>query len=502
MTNKNNKGFSLIELIIAVAILSILLSPIIIQISQTLSTSSKAKERQYVVENANYVMEYFKKYDKTELGSDGTVSIQSYSTSSVACTAVSASLSTLGTINYNASIYVLDDKELGKKHTKYGRTVVLDDLSNNLLENKLIAKQDFTTSEEANLEASGYKKTSEGTYVKYDSVTSGTSSVNVIKSIVCETRTEEYENPNTASLGYIQNLDATKAAIIQGDASNMDSQVEKEFYGKKMDHLKEYNYSAWEAAMSSVTGENIFSSNVYGETMTKMTKLSITQGTDASTGLKYYDVSCDVYYEDAYTLYSHSITDKLKYNVYGQRFYTNKAPDIFFVYEPFVTVSSTNIVTYARHDYITTYCDAGSSESKIYLIKPDESQFLAKGLTEPSTGEYAGIKAYWTKYNGSYTPVTLHINNINATGVPELKIFTNLTISSENVNSMFDVTAVSAVQSMELPSEGTVRNAYDSGDIQNMDADTRTAERLYTITVSLSSGDGNITTFTGSKGEN
>ena len=52
MAKKKNSGFSLIEVVIAVAILGLLITPILTQIVQTSNTSRKAKERQAAVENA------------------------------------------------------------------------------------------------------------------------------------------------------------------------------------------------------------------------------------------------------------------------------------------------------------------------------------------------------------------------------------------------------------------------------------------------------------------
>ena len=43
MAKTNNKGFTLIEIVIAVAILSVLLTPILKQFANTLETSRKAK---------------------------------------------------------------------------------------------------------------------------------------------------------------------------------------------------------------------------------------------------------------------------------------------------------------------------------------------------------------------------------------------------------------------------------------------------------------------------
>ena len=70
MAKTNNKGFSLIEIVIAVAILSILLTPIIHQFSNTLNTSRRAKALQEANEKATYQMEEFQTVSRDELDKD------------------------------------------------------------------------------------------------------------------------------------------------------------------------------------------------------------------------------------------------------------------------------------------------------------------------------------------------------------------------------------------------------------------------------------------------
>ncbi len=56
MAKTNNKGFTLIEIVIAVAILSVLLTPILKQFANTLETSRKATALQEVNEMAGSEM--------------------------------------------------------------------------------------------------------------------------------------------------------------------------------------------------------------------------------------------------------------------------------------------------------------------------------------------------------------------------------------------------------------------------------------------------------------
>ena len=67
MVRMKNKGFSLIEVIVAVAILTLLMAPILVQVSKTLSNSAAAKERQYAVENAEYVLNYVQEAETARL---------------------------------------------------------------------------------------------------------------------------------------------------------------------------------------------------------------------------------------------------------------------------------------------------------------------------------------------------------------------------------------------------------------------------------------------------
>ena len=57
MAKNNNKGFSLIEIVIAMAVLTLLLTPIIKQFAQTMKVSRQAKEQQYINEEASFSLE-------------------------------------------------------------------------------------------------------------------------------------------------------------------------------------------------------------------------------------------------------------------------------------------------------------------------------------------------------------------------------------------------------------------------------------------------------------
>ena len=67
MARKNNKGFSIVEIVIAIAILSVLLVPIVTQIGQTFRTSRQTKLQQLSNDDAIYLMEDFQRSSLDEL---------------------------------------------------------------------------------------------------------------------------------------------------------------------------------------------------------------------------------------------------------------------------------------------------------------------------------------------------------------------------------------------------------------------------------------------------
>jgi hypothetical protein len=454
-------------------------------------------------------MELFQRTDKKDLDhaspTDADITGPISSDQALSCDLVNTDGATVETVTYHYTDYPLSDKKLGANQTTYSRTVTLDDLANQVLATGQYQIQyEFTSAQSTRLESNGYTETSEGSYVKYDAT-------GHVISIACEAvAANNYTDPNTVSLGYIQNLDSAKVAIIQGVASNFDSQAETELYALKMQNLKTYNPAAYEQAMEHIAGDNIFSSSSFAESVNKMTKISIEKTTDDSAN-ECYKVSCDVYYEDTYAINGVSVpTDKISYNVYSQYFYTNQAPDIYFIYEPFVDISTATTVQYNANDYIMVYNDEASSTSKLYLIKPDNSQLTAKGA---ATG--VDSRVYYTRVSGLYTPVKVNVNYLKVGDTSPLKIYTNLLLNgSAEVNStsgtvtgstinQFNTALNTAVPSMEMPSvAGVVRAAYPDGYIQSINDDTNSDGRLYTITVTLKTSDGNTVRFQGAKGAN
>lgn len=515
MTKRNNKGFSLVDSIIAVAVLTILITPILYQVIHTLNTSRQAKERQYVLDNAQYVMTYFQSTKDTNLfkvdesdpltniveddlsSSDSKVDVLARATSDVYCdlylvteepsthahTAalvgdhdidISDPYATTHTIKYGVDCYQLSAVPLGKNGNSYERTVVVDDLSSKLINIKDAEgsiKYDIIYDCDTYLSASelesfindGWELTNEGSLVKYASIALNGKIYPVITAAMVKENDKyytesgdvidtRYSDPNSMEMSFMQNLDANKVALIQGNAASFDRQAENDFFNIKMSYLKTENPEQYNQILTTKTGETGFNGT---DTAKKATRISIKKTTDIS-GKECYQVDCDVFYIDTFQLVAGmpTHTETLNYNVYSKKFYTiNKSPDIYFVYEPFVTNSSdfSTDFRYADTDAIVVYNDEESKNSKLYLIKPEWDQLSVKydrnDMANEEVDSETGKPVYdedhkymdpnddifYTKnYRGRLVPVNIEIGWIGATydnggkkNAP-LRVFTNI----------------------------------------------------------------------------
>lgn len=115
MAKTNNKGFSLIEIVIAVAILSILLTPIMHQFANTLNTSRRAKALQAANEKASYQMEEFQTVSRDKLDDPGYYGTPVTKTDNTAELYKTDGTSLSKSVTYTTYTYTLPDCEIGAK---------------------------------------------------------------------------------------------------------------------------------------------------------------------------------------------------------------------------------------------------------------------------------------------------------------------------------------------------------------------------------------------------
>ena len=514
MAKKNNKGFSLVEIVIAIAILTLLLTPIVRQLTQTLRVNRLAKEAQYANENAVYELEYFQKADLNELATvygppvENTVTCKLYKKTMNASGAITG-LTQIGTVDYTTWTYTLSNVELGSRNTEYKRTVVLDDLSNKVRAYGGAGGTNWTISYDNTDGYGSFEVTDDGSLVEYAS--------GAVVSVVCDSA-EYVADPNEVNLGNVQDLDHTKVAIINGDASAFDSQVESALYSVAMDKLKVIDYASWEQALFHSTNDSLFNQG-YNDTIKKLTKIYVDKFSDSNGD--YYLVKVDVYYDYYFkiTINGNAIEDKnvLKYNVFSQKFYTDRCPDIYFEYQPYTLESAGSSVIYAADDYIMF--DNYVKDAKLYLYKPYYDQ-MNQGLgVNESSYVRTNDNVYYTDSTKS-NKVSIHLCNANSS-VENMKVYTNLdtNIYTGSAKSQFVCDEISGLftdVNTDKSGQSIVRVPYErdydsDGDgileayLNPLSEDTRTDNRLYTVTVTVgpvSDNAYNTICLTGAKGEN
>ena len=576
---KNNKGFSLIEIVIAIAILTLLLTPVMKQFAQTMRTSRLAKEQQYINEEAIYALEEAqvvpndvdddKLNDIYVQNSLDTGLPYSSKTDAVECELVDTAGNPIGKVKYNVNTYKTENIEIGARNTLYNKIVKVDDLSAQV---KGQTNAGASTASDAgytiayNLDnsylsalPSGYTLTNEGSIVQYDADGN-------INKIVCETAYYT-GNPNEINLGNMQNLDLDTVAMINGKGAMFDSQAEEAIFAEQLETLKQLDYDSWDQAINHNENASVIEDCVGDDPVKKVTKLYVDKLKDNASGKYYYIIKMDVYYISTFFLQDKEGNDLtgegidengkfkvvLEYNVFSQRFDTEKCPDIYFEYQPFIssnvvtnTASGKNYnVTYADEDYIVI--DNYVEGVKLYLYKPyNDAQNVANKVDIYSKDSYvytktapsASVKSDADLYQAfkKDNAVNIHIVKANSSVLDKnTTIYTNLDTNAikdsdksniiynskvkeedktkqaiqfycdtsifdgeESYNKVANESVVSDVKS-----NGTTKVGFNPAYIKSINEDTRTDDRLKSVTVIMEpvSGNTNTVRLSGAKGE-
>lgn len=460
ITNKkrirNNKGISLIDIMIAIAVLAILITPIILQVVTTIDTSAKAKEKQYVVDSATSVMEYFKQSSITDIKSgrnvEGLVEISSPSTDISqgveTCKIFVNGSDTGATVEYNYTDYDLASVNLGRAKKQYDRAVVMTDLANKLLAGNTSNKKryrinyevdaDKTSSTYTNISNnSSFEILSDHSAVTFDDANSLNRHIKAIDCI--EVTDSDYVDPNSISLGNIQDLDADKIAIIEGEATKLDHRFESDLVSKILDYASRHANVIDEDIMNDTHTLNTYITSLIRSpqnTFSRMIIISVTRRESAGTTTSYYyhvDVKLRYYLKfknTSFKVFNGSNEGDITYEVMNRDFFVSEPPDVYMVYEPFITNSNSSDAEYAYNDYIVIQSDPytsgyedGYDPSKIYLVKPEESwqsvTGAQNGLAALQTSNPAAYEKKKNMYltldlSGGYSPVNINVTQLNA----------------------------------------------------------------------------------------
>lgn len=450
MKKVNDKGFSFVEIMIALVIFTILLIPIISQLMTSMRVSREAKQKQYATDYSESVIEYFKQREMKEtFTATDVATIQngialqeapSVVTSRYAINSSGAEDTAIKTYEdlaaYNKSCAVGNEKALVNAYTFSGKTKLSD---GNLYD----VSVKLTTEPFAKASFAG--------------------------------NTDQ----NAVNLGNLSNLDSNREAVIT-NASNFDTPASNSFYNEKISAM-ERDPALVSRAEQIRNGQLSF----IKDTVVKNTTIKIEKLVSGSK--KTYTVSCILDYTDSDATFNVLTTDKkkLSYVAYQQTF-TDKIPNIYLMYNQCLYNGK-----YTTDDI--TFVNTTGEKAKYYIVRTAETNANIKDTL--NTGDQSLVAGSSTGYgrdaknaSGAYLARTIfHVSNLTSNPI---EVYTNMDISSMNGTN----------DKIQLVFSGASGNV-----LKSLANDERYASvgRIYDVTVTLTNtATGKKTVMNSSKGGN
>ena len=504
MKKFNNRGVSLIEILIAVVIFVICITPIINQLATGIRIGQKADDQQAATDYGRSLAESLKQIDianaiDLEKGTYNQADLAELfqleeDSMDVTCTfsSVKADGST-GVFIPNGS-YVISTgvKDPGYELINVGTGVGYTSVTAMYQELKLKNKTAADDAQEALVRQYTIKgESTKVDYRKYDIVINLDTKPYAINSLV----KADYVDPNAINLGNLSSLDTKKTAVITA-ASNYDSIASASFFNSALSALENSGSEAdKELAVQIKNGVKTIESRA-----TKSIQLILDPISGDPNGYM-YKVTCKTIYDNpGLVSYEVNLEDtRLEYTAFEQRFET--FPEIYLMYNQFLYLSAYG------DDTITIENNVDDREAKIYVIRTAATNDSVKDIADVGSGKLlpdanygrdiidAGEFLYMTKFELK--------NSLSAYPV---KIFTNIDLERDDGG-----TPVSNISSsLESPGNRACKMSINvaAAQLKNvvrpLDEDERYSEagRVYNILIELTNKDKDtVTTFDTSKGD-
>lgn len=284
MIKRKNTGFSMVEIIISVAIFALLMFPIVSSILSSLKSSTGSKELQYRNDFAENMMEHIKAVPIDEVNKadyyekNGTL----------------AGTFTAGAVNTTEYGKDADGNAIiGKSYTMTGKTKL------------------------------GTQKTTYNYKIKIDNNAYADK----------KNQDNSFLDPNNLALGVVEDIDYTKVALIDGTILNYDTTASTAFLTRKLQALRETNEWLYEQFMSQASGgADRFLDDMATRLMTIEISGNKTSGYTVRCILDYLESNPDIKSDNhiGYVPYAASFEKELPniYLMYNPCYYNNKySPD-------------------------------------------------------------------------------------------------------------------------------------------------------------------------------
>ncbi len=463
---KNNKGFSLVEVVVAVAVFAILVIPLTTQLISSYKINTTSTKKQYSIEKANEIMETLKTADLNLDEASPTIYIPNGETNGTYEFVLDSSASKTyykdldGDGNqetaYNVYKYTCSDIAIGTGYQDYESTIFINDLAYVALSNGYIWTTDDVDDETGEV--------TEGSAVESD----------------------------TTAVGDVRNLDNAQVAIIAGASymgsdsgttmNTLDNYAYEYFLEKKVSLLSthEYYYAQYQ------TGNVNYFAN---DTMTKATYITVSE----SNGT--YTVECKVVYTATTNLniikseFTSNSSNVLTQTVYSQTY--DQLVPVYLIYLP-IMYDETYIVDTAEEIYIDTSKIKSTDEAKIYIfetaanvsnISESDAAIICDALNVSSISDLAFSSSLQANVTQFDVQTDVYLNSNDTTS----KVYTNVDLSVAQMKACKDA--------VYYP---------DLDEILSISDDTSSETYLYDLMVIIKqtgSNSTNTTKITGTRGK-
>lgn len=508
MKKLNNRGVSLIEILIAVVIFVVCITPIINQLATGIRVGQRADDQQAATDYGKSLAESLKQvdmasvidlerglYDKTTLADMLQIDKDSMN---VACSFYSVQADGSDGSVVPSGSYVIQDS------ISSPTTLETFDIGTGSAFNSVTAMYQAINAHNASSSAvqealvREYYITGTATldYREYDVAIKLDTRPYALSSLT----KAGYSDPNAVNLGNLSSLDANTTAVITA-ISNYDSVASASFFNAALSAMENSSDEGLQNQAVQIKNGN----RTFTNSAEKSIYISIDPLTGDTNGNN-YKVTCRAIYEspDLTSNYGVAADDTvLDYTVYEQKF--KNLPDVYLMYNQFLYASSYG------DDIITIENNAENKEAKVYVIRTAETNDGVSSIVDISTGSSSNSLLPSSSYgrdvkNGSnYIYMTKFVLK-NDKGTYPVKIYTNMDVTVNDGTT--DVSNVSS--SLANPNDRTCKmsvnvSAAEVGSIVlPLDEDERYSEtgRVYDIQISLTNTKTDIvTTYESSKGD-
>lgn len=489
MKRENNKGVSLIEILIAVVVFTILIIPIVNQLATSIRIGQRADAQQAATDYAKSIAETMKQVDISTM----------YSAPDVAALSDTLGMDSVLTTSYGFSS-VRKDGTQGSSIPANSYLTTMPVTGGSTAYPSVTAMYQavnrYNDINDDNPEALVREYTFTGTakvdYREYDVLIRMDTTPYAVASL----NQSGYYDPNAANLGNLSSLNADLTAVIT-NVSNSDATATSSYFSSIISALE----SSGDPSDAQIAVQIKNGTRAISERATKRINIIIDEINEAGNPNK-YQVSCEVIYENNGIISRYGVPSDaatIKYTPYQQQF--KDVPDVYLMYNQF-------LYNKEYGDDFITITNNMSETAKIYVIRTAETDSNVSDVASMGGNLIPTETAYDRDVrSGSNFLYMTQFEIENSLATNPVEIYTNmpLVVDAGLVSERSNV-----VSSTDSPGNRTGKMSINvptgniSQVVKDLSEDERYSEqgRIYNIYIELTNKDtGVVTTFDTSKGD-